>query len=278
LASILSGRRGSTAASTTASGSITLNIGRRCARAARACRWSTGSSEGERENNANSFLIHKTQRTFAKTGSGQTFTQEKSQKRIMAIFLSLRFAHISNADTQQLVDERNNSIPEWMRLTDEILLNADTKKAQHVVQALEAKHIRPPPSAESEAKRNRQKHQRLQPAAAAGAAAAAAAPAAAPAPAAPGTPGTGAAAAGGVRQGGGGGGGSSSVGKTLVYSLYNGELYIAMKQMQRVGGWSDGTTLYGTQQHTFSFLFVSGSHRFHSRTTDLLPAQARDKT
>jgi hypothetical protein len=141
-----------------------------------------------------------------------------------------------------------------MRLTDEILLNADTKKAQHVVQALEAKHIRPPPSAESEATRNRQKHQRLQPAAAAGAAAAAAA---APAPAAPGTPGTGAAAAGGVRQGGGGGGGSSSVGKTLVYSLYNGELYIAMKQMQRVGGWSDGTTLYGTQQHTFSFLFFS---------------------
>ena len=60
-----------------------------------------------------------------------------------------------------------------------------------------------------------------------------------------------------MRQGGGGGGGSSSVGKTLVYSLYNGELYIAMKQMQRVGGWSDGTTLCGTQQHTFSFLFFS---------------------
>jgi len=82
-----------------------------------------------------------------------------------------------------------------MRLTDEMLLEGNTKKAGHVVEALAAKHISPPATA----------------------AAASSAPAASP-----------------TGQGRSAG---AAVGKTLVYSLYNSELYVALTQMQRRGGW-----------------------------------------
>ena len=80
-----------------------------------------------------------------------------------------------------------------MRLTDEMLLEGNTKKAGHVVEALAAKHISPPATA----------------------AAASSAPAA---------------SLKGPSAG-------AAVGKTLVYSLYNSELYVALTQMQRRGGW-----------------------------------------
>jgi hypothetical protein len=112
-----------------------------------------------------------------------------------------RFAWIAAADTQRKVDVRNNTIPEWMRLTDDLLLNASTKKAAYVVQALDHKHIKAP------------------------------------------TPGSSGDAAGAGRIDG------SSIGKTIVYSLYNGELYIAKQVMQRLGGWTDAASPYKDDFH-----------------------------
>lgn len=119
-----------------------------------------------------------------------------------------RFAWIHSADTQQLVEERNNTIPEWMRLTDEMLLEANTEKASYVVEALAEKHI----------------DMTSVPAAATPRTSSMSSSAASPQ----------------VRSSSAAG----SVGKTLVYSLYNSELYIALTQMQRLGGWSDAGSAY----------------------------------
>lgn len=131
-----------------------------------------------------------------------------------------RFAWIHSADTQQKVDERNNTIPEWMRLTDDLLLNANTKKAEFVVKALTRKHTKPSPVSESHVAHSPRRQQRRHvqtPERAAGAGVASV--------------------------------GSTSVGKTLVYSLYNSELYIVKKEMQRVGGWTDASSPYKDDFH-----------------------------
>ena len=122
-----------------------------------------------------------------------------------------RFAWSSSADTQRKVEERNNTIPEWMRLTEELLLTATTKKAEYVAQALDRKHIKLPAASRSgdgHSPRN-PKAQQLQ-----------------------------------LAEEGAAWAGGTSAGKTLVYSLYNSELYIAKTTLQRVGGWTDAASPY----------------------------------
>ena len=134
-----------------------------------------------------------------------------------------RFAHIFNSDTQGLVERAIDTTPEWTRLTDRSLLGASTGKSRWVVAELAKKHAGPITKAKPKICWADKSCDAWRP------------------------------GAGSAGQGSKAPPPTSGVptGKTIVYSLYNSELYVALSELRRAG-WSDAGSPFCQDFHTLA--------------------------